>query len=158
MTSFIASTIDRDSSFTGCQAAISTGSLFDQLARVSLEQALLWGLSSGSQKGSAPILPQLFLMIRFVLGGVFVGVLRPSFNPSCLPMSTVTPLGISVLCVDGLITSYVLFQGQKGRKRALKSVAEGAPKDSKHLGIMLCAIGFGIWTAVSVTHRTRPLS
>jgi hypothetical protein len=87
---------------TSCQVAISIASTFDQLARVALEQFLVWTLQSYWKPKLSPIVFQLAVFLRFGLGVGFVAVQRPQFAPVCLTSTSVLPLGLVVLIFDAV--------------------------------------------------------
>lgn len=134
---------------SACQVAVAFGSAFDQLARTAFEQSLLWGLSGGVKVSMSMFMSQAALILRFILGGVYVGFQRSQFNPVCVSSTSVLPLGISVLGADAAITLFLLakliWTGNSG------SSAEN-DAEAKHSKILLLGIaGTGFWTAVSPT-------
>lgn len=134
-------------STSGCQVAIAFGSAFDQVARTAFEQFLLWGLNRGVRVSLGALIPQACIILRFILGGVYVGFQRSHFKPVCVPSTAVEPLGIAVLIVDALILLFFIIKlmsdGNPGNGAG--KVAE--PKRSKTFLLAIAAAGF--WTAVS---------
>lgn len=146
-TDFIATLIDSNST-SGCQVAIAFASVFDQLARVSLEQAMLWGLNYNSQKSTAieTLLPQGVIVLRFILGGIFVGVQRPQFNPVCVSSTKVLPLGITILIVDAIFIAIITA---RALSVGLVKDAQERTSGARSRALLFSIAGLGVWTAVS---------
>ena len=145
-TDFIATLIHTNSTL-GCQTAIAFASAFDQLARISLFQGLLWGVNSGAKAASIETLvTQALIFLRFVLGCVFVGVQRPQLDTVCVTRTLVLPVGIAIVVTDGLFVAGIsgkavlvgLFRDAQGDK----------PSADRSKAIMLSICGLAIWTAV----------
>lgn len=143
---FIASAVD-PSSTTGCQVAVAFSSGFDQLSRVALLQYLLW--AAGATKTAVQrLVPQGLLLVRFALGGVFVGMQRPQFKPVCVPRTDILPVAIAVIVVDAiLILACVVRIFSAG---GLRDAMEGTAGDLKARGVYFTLGGFMLWTGVSV--------
>ncbi|KAK5663098.1 hypothetical protein OQA88_6514 [Cercophora sp. LCS_1] len=54
-----------------------TATVFDQLARFSIEQYLVWAMNNGSKPTVYQMIPQFIVLGRFVAGAVFTGFTRP---------------------------------------------------------------------------------
>ena len=115
-----------------CQAGVGFSTAFDQLARVGMEQFLLWSMSRGARLSPAQAVMQAVLIIRLLLGGVLVGFTRPEFAPACVARNAVIPIAIVALVLDFLIGGLVFAgasilsasAGVQGHdKRSLSSVA-----------------------------------
>lgn len=132
---------------SGCQVAIAFGAAFDQLARSSFQQFLIWGMNGGVKISWTTFVPQLAVICRFVLGGVYVGFQRSDFHPVCISSTLIMPLGVSLLGVDTIIIFFLIAR--------LTVVGDNTKKDSeeaKRSKILLLAVGgAGFWTAVSLT-------
>ena len=129
---------------SGCQVTVTFGAAFDQLARSAFQQFLLWGMNGGVRLSWTTFVPQLAVVCRFVLGGVFVGFQRPDFRPVCVTSTLVMPLGVSLLGVDAIIFFILLAK--------LTVVGDNTKKGSeerKRSKVLLIAVGgAGLWTAV----------
>lgn len=127
-------------------------SIFDQLARAAILQALLWRLAGGVKLTLSTFVPQSIICLRFVAGWVYVGFQRTDFEPTCLSSNSLLPLSISVLAVDELITIILLgmFLG-----RGKFGNAVGEPARSRSSFVALPIAGVGLWTAVSM-HISLP--
>lgn len=141
---FIGTLIDADST-SGCQVAISFSSAFDQLARISIEQAMLWGINKGAQKSSAltTLLPQGFLVLRFILGGIFVGFQRPQMDSICVTSNQILPVGVVVFVVDFVFIAFLVARASS--VGLLKDVQKDAGRGK---AILFSLAGLGVWTAV----------
>lgn len=144
-TGFTASIIDTGAT-TGCQAVIAIASAFDQLARVSLAQFLQWGINSGHKASIATILPQAVILIRLIIGGVFVGFQRPQFNPVCVGGTTALPLSVAILAIDAFLI--VFFFARALTVGLLRDVREPQASTGRSRAILLIITGFALWTGV----------
>ncbi|RSL56471.1 hypothetical protein CEP53_006792 [Fusarium sp. AF-6] len=128
---------------TSCQVTITFASIFDQFARVSLQQSLVWTLNK-STKGSGvdALASQGFVLVRLVLGGVFVGFQRPQLGAICLARTSVLPVGIVVSAVDLVFVAALLT----------KVISHGNSWEGVTSGraALFITVGLGIWTAASV--------
>ncbi|KAK1244858.1 hypothetical protein MKX08_004487 [Trichoderma sp. CBMAI-0020] len=129
---------------SACQVAISFATVFDQLARFSVEQFLLWAVNGGMKVSKLSLVLQGGLFLRFILGAVFVGVQRPQFDPVCVATNLILPIGIVVMVVD---IAMVMILGTKAFL-AKKSDAI-RPELSRTNTLILVTVGLGVWTALS---------
>ncbi|EHK48226.1 uncharacterized protein TrAtP1_000968 [Trichoderma atroviride] len=129
---------------SACQVAISFATVFDQLARFSVEQFLLWGVNGGMKVSKLSLVLQGGLFLRFILGAVFVGVQRPQFDTVCVATNLILPIGIVVMVVD---IAMVMILGTKAFL-AKKSDAI-RPELSRTNTLILITVGLGMWTALS---------
>ncbi|ORY61346.1 uncharacterized protein BCR38DRAFT_411227 [Pseudomassariella vexata] len=142
------STVIEPTAASACQVTVIFSSLFDQVARVSIEQYLLWAVADQGSKSVSGMIPQALLLSRFIIGMVFVGETRVQFNPTCVPVSSVVPVAIVVIAVDVVILAYLAI-------RAFSS----APKDAggnqqavfKRKAVLLTIAALAIWLGTSVT-------
>ena len=144
---FITTVIDAKATMS-CQIGIIFTTLFDQLARFSIEQYLLWAINTGTKPGAQQMIAQLLLGGRFALGMVFVGLSRPLADPVCLARSSVLPVAIVLIAVDAVIIltlTWLAFSA--GLVRHVRGQETEAPRSKS---ILLVILGFTIWTAVSV--------
>ncbi|EEU40486.1 uncharacterized protein NECHADRAFT_103549 [Fusarium vanettenii 77-13-4] len=128
---------------TGCQVTITFASIFDQFARVSLQQSLIWTLNK-STKGSGvdALASQGFVLVRLILGGVFVGFQRPQLGDICLARTSVLPIGVVVSAVD-LVFVAALLTRVISHGNSWEGVVSGR-------AALFITVGLGIWTAASV--------
>ncbi|PNY27624.1 Uncharacterized protein TCAP_02456 [Tolypocladium capitatum] len=144
---FVATLLGTDEAF-GCQVAVAFASAFDQLARILLEEFLFWGMKSDVQVSFGVLFPQLIIILRFVLGVIYVGVQRPQFEPVCVGTTLLLPLGIAVLATDGFIALMLFVRASS--VGAFKNVSEKAPGWRRSRGLLLITSGLVVWIAMSV--------
>jgi hypothetical protein len=146
---FIATIID-PTSRSGCQIAVVFVSAFDQVARVSLEQYLLWAVNDGMRMSAASFLPQGLLFVRFILGAFFVGLQRPLFSPVCVQTTQVLPVAITVVAVD-----FVLILAIIGRMLSSGLIREIQRREFggvRAKGLVFTVVAFAAWTGVRRPH------
>lgn len=143
---FIASAVD-PSSATGCQVAVAFSSGFDQLARVALQQYILWASAGAAKTAVQRLVPQGLLVARFALGGVFVGMQRPQFKPVCVPRTDILPVAIAVIVVDVVLLLACLVRVFSAG--GLRDAMEGTASDQKARGVCFTLGGFVLWMSVS---------
>ncbi|KAA8576807.1 hypothetical protein EYC84_006860 [Monilinia fructicola] len=129
-----------------CQAALIFTTGFDQLARVALEQFLLWSIGHGTKITAIRAILQGLLAIRLIGGGVLVGITRPQFSPTCVAETSILPVAIVVLVMDFIIVGALLVQasslGMFGDRREDRKAQSRA--------LLLVIAGFTVWTMTSV--------
>ncbi|KAI5861373.1 hypothetical protein GGS23DRAFT_576522 [Durotheca rogersii] len=133
---FLATIIEPTAAST-CQVAAVFSSLFDQLARFSVEQYLVWAVRT-ENKSIAGLVPQVLVLGRFGVGMAFAGVTGSDFNPTCVPISNVPPVSITVIVIDALIIGLV----------AIQLFVTGVANKKK--SVTLVILGLAIWTGMSV--------
>ncbi|KAH0524846.1 hypothetical protein TsFJ059_007300 [Trichoderma semiorbis] len=136
-----ATTLVHENSASACQTVISFAAVFDQVARVSVEQFLLWAVNGGIKVTKLSLAMQGALLVRFVLGAIFVGVQRPQFEPVCVARNLVLPIGVIVMVTDvamvaALSTKVVLAK----KSNALR------PELTRTNALIFVTAGLGIWT------------
>lgn len=128
-----------------CQIGIIFTTAFDQLARYSIEQHLLWVINDGSTSVVQYIF-QAVMMGRFILGAVFIGLTKSEFNSACVATSSVSVLGIVVVVVDLLIlaglTARAVMSGLFGKAQ------ERGPESVRGKAVIVVMVGLAIWMAV----------
>ncbi|KKP07141.1 hypothetical protein THAR02_00791 [Trichoderma harzianum] len=139
-----ATTLVHENSASACQTVISFAAVFDQVARVSVEQFLLWAVNGGIKVTKLSLAMQGALLVRFILGAIFVGVQRPQFEPVCVARNLILPIGVIVMVTDvamvaALSTKVVLAK----KSNALR------PELSRTNALIFVTAGLGIWTGVS---------
>ncbi|KAI0104614.1 hypothetical protein F4814DRAFT_431307 [Daldinia grandis] len=127
-----------------CQVAVVFSSIFDQMARVFIEQYLIW--AARPEKKSIPnIVSQVLILVRFGIGMAFIGLTRSDFNPTCVPISSVPPIAIIIIVLDAIILALIAVQ-------VLSSVSTGSDGQTP-LGkrsVALVIVGLAIWIGTSV--------
>ncbi|KAH7359159.1 hypothetical protein B0T11DRAFT_209692, partial [Plectosphaerella cucumerina] len=144
---FSATLVDPTSSL-GCQVAVIFSSFFDQLARFTLEQYLLWAINSGLKKAPDTFVPQGILMIRLVVGGIFVGFQRPQVFPVCQTSSGMFAIGIAVAATD--LIMILIFLARAVMIGLLQDVREKRPGMQRSKAILFLIAGLALWTGASV--------
>lgn len=124
--------------------------LFDQLARVALEQFLLWSIGHGTRVTAERLILQVILLARLIMGGVLVGFTRPDFAPTCVAQTSLLPISIVVLSLDALIIGVLLVRSMSlGMFEALSD--EFSTSRRLQSRALLCSIGgLSVWTGVGV--------
>ncbi|KAJ3484021.1 hypothetical protein NLG97_g7158 [Lecanicillium saksenae] len=100
---FAATLINGDGN-PSCQVLIAFATGFDQLARLAFEQYLVWRIKPQKMSSGIFVL-QALIFVRFIMGGVLIGVQRPQNCPMCIAKNILVPLGIATLVTDLLIIS-----------------------------------------------------
>ncbi|KAH7040287.1 uncharacterized protein B0I36DRAFT_357608 [Microdochium trichocladiopsis] len=148
LTGFI-TTAANPQSRSACQVAVVFSTLFDQFARFSVEQFLLWAAPVEGAPKALQIGSQVLLLARLVLGVAYVGLIRPTFDPTCVPRASIPYLAVVLIITDAVIV--VLL--------AIKAISSGASssnlstrsaKQSK--SVFLSIAGLAIWMGMSVTY------
>lgn len=130
-----------------CQTLILFATVFDQVARVSVEQFFLWAFNGGIKVSTMSLALQGALLVRLVLGAIFVAVQRPQFDPVCVASNMLLPVGVIVLAADmGMF-------GILATKALLARRDHAGPARSSTLIFFTAA--FGIWTGVSTFHTEQ---
>ncbi|KAH8904441.1 hypothetical protein BR93DRAFT_970966 [Coniochaeta sp. PMI_546] len=146
---FITTVIDTTSGTMSCQVGLIFSTLFDQLGRFAMEQYLLWAMVTPGKTSAGGMISQIFIAARFIAGGVFVGFTRPQVDTFCVATSSVMPVAITVIALDGLvITSLAARAFMTG---LVADAQEGKASSSRSKAILFVMVGFVIWTATSVT-------
>ncbi|KAM7207328.1 hypothetical protein V8F20_002390 [Naviculisporaceae sp. PSN 640] len=132
-----------------CQITTIFATIFDQLARFSIEQYLLWAMNDGAAKVSAgTLIPQLLILARLVAGGVFAGFTRAQTDTFCVATSSVLPVALVVIIMDVVILVLLIVRAfQTGVVGSMKKAGSDAHRSKSILFVML---GFAIWTGMSV--------
>ena len=126
-------------STASCQAALAFSTSSDQLARVGIEQFLLWSVGQRNKITMVQLILQSVLGVRFIFGAVLVGFTRPDFTPVCVPHTSVLPIAVVVLALDGIIIASLVAQ----------ALSMDLPRMGENKGLIPITIGFALWTGVS---------
>ena len=146
-TSFVATLLNITSA-TSCQVVIVFATLFDQIARPSLIQALIWEINKAAKPSTAETgVTQGLLLLRFILGSIFVGFQRPQLDTVCVTRNALLPIGIVVFLVDTVFVAGLLIRVAIAKSSNDAQIAK-ARKAWKR-AIILAITGLGIWTIVS---------
>ena len=130
-----------------CQATLIFSTAFDQLARFSLEQFLLWTVGQRTEQNASQIILQAILGLRLIAGGILVGFTRPDFAPLCLARISFEPVAIVVLVFDLVIIGLLLIRSASlGMLRDMKDSRSSTRDQSR--GLILTIVGLTLWTAV----------
>ena len=129
-----------------CQIGIIFATVFDQLARFSIEQYLHWAQNTGEKVSAIQIIPQLLILGRLVAGGVFVGFTRPQTDSFCLAASSELPISIVVISMDAAI-----FLCLVTRALAQNTTFITDFQAARRKSLLWVMLGLAIWIATSVT-------
>ncbi|KAF7551202.1 hypothetical protein G7046_g7779 [Stylonectria norvegica] len=133
---------------TSCQITIAFASFFDQLARVSLQQGLLWIVNSRNKASTIETaLSQGAIFIRVIIGVVLIGFQRPQLDTICLTRTSVAPLGITVITIDALMA--IVLSIRAFPAGAVDGFRESKPPLVRNKALLLAVAGLGVWTATS---------
>ncbi|KAK4157030.1 hypothetical protein C8A00DRAFT_40513 [Chaetomidium leptoderma] len=145
---FIAILLDITTSPTPCQISLIFSSIFDQFARFSIEQFLLWALNTdnGGKLSVTQLIPQVLVLARFLAGAVFIGFTRPQTDTFCVATTSAMPVGITVTALDGAIVLLLIIRAYSARGVA-KDNREGKGVDSDRARALLSVLlGLAFWT------------
>ncbi|KAI1100089.1 hypothetical protein F4804DRAFT_56886 [Jackrogersella minutella] len=142
---FIA-TIIEPTATSSCQVAAVFSSVFDQLGRIFVEQYLIWATQVQGKKSVLTLVSQILLVGRFGVGMAFIGLTGSEFNPTCVPVSKIFPIGVTVVALDAVILVLLAIQVlSSGSTKGITGDGR-APKRS----VTLVIIGLAIWIGMSV--------
>ncbi|GAB1315912.1 hypothetical protein MFIFM68171_06122 [Madurella fahalii] len=144
---FVTILLDITRSPTPCQVGIIFSTAFDQLARFSIEQFLLWAMNNnnGGKLSVAQLAPQVLVLFRFLAGAVFIGFARPQTDTFCIATTSVLPVGITVAAMDAVIIVLLFIRLYTAGKREDK----GAEMDRTR-ALTPVLLGLVFWTGTSV--------
>jgi hypothetical protein len=135
-------------STTACQATLVFSTMFDQLARVVMEQFLLWSVGHGQKLTAERLVLQIILLFRLIAGILLVGFTRPDFAPVCVARTSVLPVAIVVLVLDVIIIGVLIIRalslGMFGDLREKDS----SPNQEQSRALIFSIAGFTVWTGV----------
>ncbi|KAL2262053.1 hypothetical protein VTK26DRAFT_2616 [Humicola hyalothermophila] len=149
---FITILVDVTSSSTSCQIGVIFSTVFDQFARFSIEQFLLWAINTndGSKTPVTQLIPQLAILIRFLAGAVFTGFARPQTDTFCVATSSLLPLGILVPALDAAIIVLLVIRAYSAGRVAKENRDGKGVEASRARALMSVLLGLSIWTGTSV--------
>ncbi|KAK4119300.1 hypothetical protein N657DRAFT_693778 [Parathielavia appendiculata] len=149
---FITILVDVSRSPTPCQVGIIFSTVFDQFARFSIEQFLLWGLNTnnGARVSPTQLIPQILVLARFLAGAVFIGFTRPQTETFCVATTSALPIGILVTALDGVIILLLIVRAYFAGVVA-KGNCEGQGNTADRVKALSSVIlGLVFWTGTSV--------
>ncbi|KAK0128816.1 hypothetical protein ONS95_000766 [Cadophora gregata] len=139
-----------DTMATACQATLIISTMFDQLARVGIEQFLMWSIGHGTKLTAERLILQGILLLRVVGGGVLVGFTRPQFKPVCVAQTMISPLAVVVLAVDAIIIGVLMVRAMSlGMSKEMREKSSSTRQEQSK-ALIFTIIGLAIWTATSV--------
>lgn len=141
---FISTAIDTTAS-SACQITATFSTIFDQVARVAIQQYMVF---MAQQEETKPLrfLPQLMVLARFIVGIVFVVLTRSEFQPTCVPTSSQVPVAITVTAMDATILVLLAVQFLSGRQG--KNAQEDGGRTERVKSFIGLIVGVAIWTGV----------
>ncbi|KLU86394.1 hypothetical protein MAPG_05408 [Magnaporthiopsis poae ATCC 64411] len=142
---FVATTIDVTSA-SACSITSIVTALFDQLARFSIEQFMLWGMKTKNNSGAGQLVLQGILAVRFIAGGVFVGFVRRQEQGVCAPISSLLPVSVAVIALDAIIIVTLV-----ARAFSVGVVEDAKSGVARSKAVVWILVGFAIWSGTSVT-------
>ncbi|KAK3292601.1 uncharacterized protein B0H64DRAFT_232308 [Chaetomium fimeti] len=149
---FITVLLDISTSSMPCQIGIIFSTTFDQFARFSVEQFLLWALNNnnGAKLSLTQLIPQVLVLVRFLAGAVFIGFTRPQTDDFCLATTSALPVGILVAGLDGAIVLLLIIRAYSAGGAA-KENRDGKGVDADRArALMAVLLGLVFWTGTSV--------
>ncbi|TVY14874.1 hypothetical protein LARI1_G007131, partial [Lachnellula arida] len=133
-----------------CQALLVFTTMFDQLARVGVEQFFMWAIGQGTKSTVQQMILQGILGARLIAGGLLVGFTRPDFAPVCVARTSVLPASIVVLTLDVIIMGVLLIRASSlGMFSEMGNTKLGTRREQSRAVIFSIA-GFTVWTGTSV--------
>ena len=148
-----AATLIEPTTPTGCQIAVIFSSSFDQLARFALEQYLIWAINSGLKKAPDTFVPQAILIIRLIIGGIFVGFQRPQLSPVCQTSTDMTAVGIAVIASDAVMVSILIARACM--IGLVQDIREKRPGVQRSKAVVYLIAGLALWTAVGLLSKSQ---
>jgi hypothetical protein len=135
-------------STSSCQVMIVFASTFDQFARVCMQQSLLWTFSAFSLVSLTEVgIMQGLVVLRLILGGIFVGFQRPQLETVCVTMTAVLPVGITVSVTDTAFMAFLLIRVIS--RGVYSENQKGAITSNQSRAVAVIVLGFIIWTGTS---------
>ena len=130
-----------------CQVTLIFSTAFDQLARFSLEQFLMWSMVQRTKADAGQMILQAIVGLRLVAGAILVGFTRPDFAPVCIARTVLEPSAIVVIAFDFLIIGVLIVRS--GSMGVLKDIRDSrSSTQDQSRGLILIIAGFTVWTAV----------
>lgn len=102
------------------------------------------------------MIPQVLLVVRFILGMVFVGETRVQFNPTCVAVSSVVPISITIIALDATILTLLAFNGFSSRPT--KDAGDDGEEANRNKAVLLTIAGLAIWMGVCTSVLEEPIA
>jgi hypothetical protein len=131
-----------------CQALLIFTTMFDQLARVGVEQFFVWALGQGTKATTQQMILQGLLGVRLVAGGVLVGFTRPDFAPTCVARTSVMPTSIVVLALDVVIIGVLMIRASSQGVFSEMGDKRSSTRQLQSRALIFSIAGFTVWTGV----------
>lgn len=136
---------------TACQTTLVFSTLSDQLARVAMEQFLIWSTGNRSKVTMEQLIMQAILSMRFIAGCLLVGFTRAEFAPVCIARTSLLPVAIVVIAFDFIIIGVLIIRVLSyGLLRDFGKVRLSTFQGQSR-ALVLCIIGFLVWTGVGAS-------
>lgn len=142
-----------------CQATLAFSTMSDQLARVGLEQFLLWSVGNGTKITAERLIMQAILGLRIIAGALLVGFTRPEFAPVCVARTSLLPISIVVIALDFIIIGVLVIRALSyGMFRDLRESRSSTHREQSRALILIVG-GLLVWTGVSgITLRLQTMA
>ncbi|EAQ84986.1 hypothetical protein CHGG_09000 [Chaetomium globosum CBS 148.51] len=149
---FITVLLDISTSSMPCQIGIIFSTTFDQFARFSVEQFLLWALNNnnGTKLSLAQLIPQILVLVRFLAGAIFIGFTRPQTDDFCVATTSALPVGILVAALDGVIVLLLIIRAYSAGGAAKENRGGKGVNADRARALMTVLLGLVFWTGTSV--------
>ena len=131
-----------------CQTLLVFTTMFDQLARVAVEQFFMWATGQGTKATIQQMILQGILGIRLIAGGLLVGFTRPDFAPVCSARNALLPTSIVVLALDVLIIGVLLIRASLLGMFSEMGNQKLVTRREQSRALIFTITGFTIWTGV----------
>ncbi|TVY42839.1 hypothetical protein LSUB1_G003748 [Lachnellula subtilissima] len=120
--------------------------MFDQLARVGVEQFFLWAIGQGIKSTAQQMILQGILGARLIAGGLLVGFTRPDFAPVCVARTSLLPASIIVLTLDVIILGVLLVRASSLGMFSEMGNAKLGTRREQSRAVIFSIAGFTAWT------------
>jgi hypothetical protein len=137
-------------SSTVCQATLIFSTMFDQLARVGIEQFLLWSVGHGTKVTAERLILQMILLLRMVAGGLLVGFTRPDFAPVCVPRTKILAIAIVVIALEAVVIGVLLVRATSLGMFGDLSGKSSSTRKEQSKALIFSIVGLGFWTGVGL--------
>jgi hypothetical protein len=151
LTDFITILLDVTSSSTSCQIGVIFSTIFDQLARFSIEQFLLWALNNHNTTTKVSVtqlIPQVMILVRFLVGAVFIGFTRPQTDAFCVATTSTLAVGILVPALDAIIILLLVVRAYSAGGIAKENREGKGTGANRATALMSVLLGLALWTGV----------
>ncbi len=133
-----------------CQVTVVFSTLFDQAARTVLSAFLIWSASNGLDTQLKRLGLGMFVGLRFVLGAVFAGFIRPQFANVCVARTTSTGFPVTLLLIDGFVLACLISRMFTTGIWADTREVRSSTRKEQSKGLVALGLGYLLWFAVSI--------